>query len=638
MDNCSKNGLSLMYPNYYNTLSYNTISNCSDNGIALGGSNHSTLFSNLISQCSDNGIYLSDSNHNTLSSNMIYNCSIIGIHLASYNHYNTLSSNMISNCSNDGIYLYSLSEDNILSYNTISHCSDNGIELAASDYNTLSYNTISNCSDNGIELAASDYNSLSYNTIYNNSNYGFYFGPQDFSNENMANWNNFLDNNVGGTSQAYDTGTANNIGYNHWDEWLSPDIEPDGIVDLPYSIDGDAINTDPSPLTTPKPPLVNIVTPFDQGYSTDTITVILSGNAIQYWYYIEGEDTENQTWRAMEERTLNDGTYTLHAYGKILNTISLVSVVFTIDTTPPTFNIVSPTSITYTMGTIIVDLSGDTDVAYYWYFIEGFSVDNKLWTQNIDETLDDGAYILHAYANDTTGNTAYVSVAFKIDTVAPTITLESPPHDTVHNSWTIIKVDVVDVFLDTVLYNWDGITNKTWNQDYEYWTLLPSEETQHNLYVYANDRLGRWTSEVFVFTTDDTNPVVDITSPTEITYNQNSVTLTYTVSEGIATIYINGVANTTALPSGVIIPNLQDGIYNITIMAVDSAGNIGNVTVIFVIDTAEEISSETTAETSSEPTSETTTTPQVGFFPGLLPVLLFYIIIVVFLRRHKYNS
>ncbi|MFX1286609.1 MAG: integrin alpha, partial [Promethearchaeota archaeon] len=78
---------------------------------------------------------------------------------------------------------------------------------------------------------------------------------------------------------------------------------------------------------------------------------------------------------------------------------------------------------------------------------------------------------------------------------------------------------------------------------------------------------------------------IDITSPTETTYRQNSVTLIYSVSDSTVTIYIDDEANTTALPSGTIISTLSEGSHNITIDAVDVLGNVGKATVIFNVDT-----------------------------------------------------
>lgn len=58
-----------------------------------------------------------------------------------------------------------------------------------------------------------------------------------------------------GHVQAYEDGSSNswNDAYtgNYWQDWLSPDSKGDGIVDLPYELDGAAGSADLYPLTTP---------------------------------------------------------------------------------------------------------------------------------------------------------------------------------------------------------------------------------------------------------------------------------------------------------------------------------------------------------------------------------------------------
>ncbi len=626
-----------------NTLSNNGISSCSQHGIWLGYGSNNMMSYNTIYTCTKSGIQLTSSSNNTLIGNSIHDCDEAGITLYSSDN-NTLSGNTINNCDDAGITL-SNSDNNFLSINTIYGCTPYGIYLEASNKNNnLSYNAVYYCTSYGIYLCPSnnDNNSLSYNTIYKNTGYGLYF--EGSSDNNTVKWNNFINNNAGtGNQQAFDDGENNTISSNYWHEWTSPDDNSDRIVDNPYTINGSVNNNDTSPRTAPVPPRVTILTPLAQEYGTKMITVRLAGNIPPpetpggggYEYYIEGLDGTNQSWFMSYIRSVaNDGTYTLHAYGKILTNISHVSVTFTIDTTPPDVTIVSPTETNYTTNTITVNLSGDA--VHNWYYIEEINDDNQIWTQNIDITLDDGDYILHAYGDDSVGNIASDSVSFTVDTVAPAITLESPTNDSTYNSGTIINISVIDSHLETVLYNWDGTTNKTWSGDYL--TSLPADETQHILYVYANDSLGRWTSEVFVFTTDDTAPTIDITSPIATTYSQNNVTLTYTVSDGTVTIYINGEANTTDLPSGTIIPNLPNRKHNITIVAVDQVRNIARDTVIFTIDTTGTTSTttlETTSETTSEKSSETKSISQIGSFPGLFTILLFVVPIVILLRRHK---
>jgi len=85
------------------------------------------------------------------------------------------------------------------------------------------------------------------------------------------------------------------------------------------------------------PPTISIDSPTAKTYTTDTITVTLSGDAEEFWYYIAGVDSVNQTWTGSVSRTLADGSYTLHAYGDdAAGNVAHKSVTFTIDTTEPT--------------------------------------------------------------------------------------------------------------------------------------------------------------------------------------------------------------------------------------------------------------------------------------------------------------
>ncbi|MFX1251048.1 MAG: SBBP repeat-containing protein, partial [Promethearchaeota archaeon] len=83
------------------------------------------------------------------------------------------------------------------------------------------------------------------------------------------------------------------------------------------------------------------------------------------------------------------------------------------------------------------------------------------------------------------------------------------------------------------------------------------------------------------------NPTVTLVSPTYGTYPQNSVNLIYSISSWTSietvTIYLDGVANDTALPSGSVLFSLVDGTYNLTLVVIDGVGNLRKSTVIFMI-------------------------------------------------------
>ncbi|MFX1283969.1 MAG: lectin-like protein [Promethearchaeota archaeon] len=357
----------------------------------------------------------------------------------------------------------------------------------------------------GMTIQLSVSNHIKCNMIYNNIDYGIKIDTS--SENNIVEWNIILNNNQTG-HQAYDKGIANVFRYNYWNDWTSPDDDIDGFVDDPYDIDG-GNNQDFFPVAT-EVPLVKIISPIAQFYDIDTVSVILSGNAYHYIYYIEGVDSSNQTWSSSSSRTLDDGSYILHVYGSdpldkytiyesvsftidtilpsidisspimktytqksitlsytvsdatdthatiyindVANTTTIPSgitshfpngdynitiiivdqagnigtanVIFTVDAEPPTISIDSPVKTTYTTGSIMITLSGD-DVVNYWYYIVGVDSVNQTWASAITRSLPNGTYTLHAYGNDSAGNEVHESVIFVVEIPPMTTSLTS---------------------------------------------------------------------------------------------------------------------------------------------------------------------------------------------------------------------
>ena len=399
-------GILIQY-SFNDTLSGNTIYNSTTFGIGLSDSNSTTLHSNTIYDCYSvisNGINLENSNNNTLYSNTVYDISHDGIYLGNSNN-NTLYSNTVYNISNNGICLGD-SNNNILYNNTSYDSSQNGINLENSSYNTLYSNTIFNSSRYGIYQYRSDNNIINYNIVYNHTDYGLYI--EYTSDHNTVNWNNFLNNSYSfsGRAQALDRGTTNNISYNYWHDYIGTGT---------YSIDGDANNLDPFPQLNPIPPVVTIISPLAQYYGTDTISVMLSGYAFNYWYYIETVDSQNQTWTVNEERTLTDGTYTFHAYGN--NTLGITthtSVTFVIDTSAPTVDITSPIETTYRRNNVtLAYIISDGTVTIY---INGVTNTSAILSGSIISNLSDGSHNITIVAVDQAGAIGKDTVIFTIDT------------------------------------------------------------------------------------------------------------------------------------------------------------------------------------------------------------------------------
>ncbi len=105
---------------------------------------------------------------------------------------------------------------------------------------TLTNNSYKN-NNYGVLLRDSDSNILTYNLFEENEQYGVYLDAA--SSNNFIHHNAFIDNNPGGTSQAYDAGVDNSWYLkrkgNYWSDLLEGD----------YLIDGIANSTDRHPLT-----------------------------------------------------------------------------------------------------------------------------------------------------------------------------------------------------------------------------------------------------------------------------------------------------------------------------------------------------------------------------------------------------
>lgn len=236
-------GMFLQYTNH-STVTNNTCSFNRYQGIALYSCYWNTISDNTATKNGNNGIYLYSSDDNTIrGNNCSFNVNYHGISLDSYSETNNLEYNVCTQNNRSGIYVGASGNDifwNTLTYNYY------GVYLAQYTMvtqihgNNISYNQY------GVYIDASDSNLVVANTISYNADYGVYITSG--SNDNRIYGNNFLYNR-GSTDtydstrvQAYDVG-SNNLWNstgdgNYWSDWTSPDSDGNGIVDVPYDIDG----------------------------------------------------------------------------------------------------------------------------------------------------------------------------------------------------------------------------------------------------------------------------------------------------------------------------------------------------------------------------------------------------------------
>ena len=284
----------------------NTVYNTAESGMRLFKANQNIIYDNTIYNCAYNGIWLSGSSSNTIEANNIYNCYT-------------------------GIWAKSGSAENVILSNTI-YDNDNGIWISSSDLNEITYNYLySNdygtvltetgyTGDHGITdpIVPAENNTIEHNNYYLNKYYGIIMGSG--CNMNTLGNNSLLYNNKEAGTQVSDSGADNVILHNFYDDWCTPDVEPDGIVDVSYQIDGTTQTADSEPLANP-------VHAFTFDYATrPTVKVPIGRETTGGNITIEWQEAKTTTASVLYYTVYlsddNGSTWTVLA-GSLTNTYSL---------------------------------------------------------------------------------------------------------------------------------------------------------------------------------------------------------------------------------------------------------------------------------------------------------------------------
>lgn len=213
------------------------------------------------------GIYLEDSSNGRIELSTFNG--EIGIELDSSSNI-FIGSNLFLSNEMYGVHSYGTSQSNSFFDNVFEDIGDAGMLLEGTGMNNISYNDFSLNAVRGAAVTSDD-NLFGNNIFAENNGYGVEILGGAEGNSVITNAfisNGIFTGNYSG-SQALDNGVNTEFQDNSWDDWLTPDDDEDGIVDVPYDIDGNANNQDPVPVST-SPHFISdfILDPFDD----DTIT------------------------------------------------------------------------------------------------------------------------------------------------------------------------------------------------------------------------------------------------------------------------------------------------------------------------------------------------------------------------------
>ncbi|MHA2092057.1 MAG: NosD domain-containing protein, partial [Candidatus Kariarchaeaceae archaeon] len=252
----------------------------------------------------EDGIFIKNANFIEISANLMHRC-IYGIESRGMQFSNVSNNifldNQIAIMMGEAWDNDDKSGNNIIIGNIILDTYSHGIQLEGGNSSKIATNFISN-SRIGISTQYLANTLITENVIEHSDNYGLIINNRGneilgFRSEDLGNSsiyaNNFINNlERSQATESIDTNfnqTSDTVFYyNYWDDWLQPDDDDNGIVDIPYPIDGNSNNEDPYP----------VVTEYNYSYSSiDHEQVIANYGLSQIISQIQNE----REWRDLEE-------------------------------------------------------------------------------------------------------------------------------------------------------------------------------------------------------------------------------------------------------------------------------------------------------------------------------------------------
>lgn len=348
---------------------------------------------------------------------------------------------------------------------------------------------------------------------------------------------------------------------------------------------------------------VEIITPLNGSILASSDVTIQwsgsdSGTGIDYYML----KVDNGSWLNVGlsnqyNLTLPDGEHAIRVMmvdGTGLNVTA--SVYITVDTTPPSVEITSPTAgEIFSRSEIEVVWRGEDEVSgvsCYWISLDGaIQVNVGSLTSWVLTDLDGGRHRVEVCAYDVAGNSRNISVEFIIDLVPPALEVTSPDDGLLTNetslpvSWTVADewgIEAVHIVLDnTTSYDFDSAGSMV---------LTGLTHGQHMLLFIAMDLAGNSKEVTVTFTVDLEPPLLEILEPCDGQFLNTShfIVEWHSPSTDIWKYYFcvdDGPWEEAGSNNTYWVLDLEDGTYRLKIRCVDLAGNWGQASVTVVIDT-----------------------------------------------------
>ncbi len=216
---------------------------------------------------------------------------------------------------------------------------------------------------------------------------------------------------------------------------------------------------------------------------------------------------------------------------------------------------------------------------------------------NVNDTIEQRFFsdantgIWKAIINGTVVNsTQSFYLASNTNFITQYTTVESPANTTYNQSTIHFNITVYETLTNTFV-SINNTANNTMKNDtlYHYYnTTLTLPDGHHNATFYVNNSYGTISSTIVYFSVDATKPLIQIQSPQNTTYNQQNISLNFTVTDNSSISWcgysLDSQSNTTLTScTNRTLTNLSESSHNITLYANDSVGNMNSSMVNFTI-------------------------------------------------------
>lgn len=241
------------------------------------------------------------------------------------------------------------------------------------------------------------------------------------------------------------------------------------------------------------PPTINVTSPQNTTYNYTTIPLNVFADEIinTWWYILNGGNETIFTPNITIDGIEGSNIITVYANDTSGNIGNQTIVYFAVDTGIPPVFITSPLNQSYTDSILNLEVYSNEDIDVWWY-----SLNYGVWTifsPNTTINVTEGHNNLIVYANDTVNNTGYEIVNFYVDTIDPTVTIDSPLNETYN-----VSSIPLNVYADETISTWEYSLNYgSWIIFTPNTTITPINES-NTLEVRANDTLGN-SGSAFVY-------------------------------------------------------------------------------------------------------------------------------------------